>query len=140
MFRIVEGGNLTINGEGLINGVGNNNYNMAIWVNGGTCTINGGTFTNVGAVDKNDPNGHFDLIYVKGGTLVINGGEFKGQTPAWLVNTHDGHRETSTIVINGGVFHGFNPANNATEGVGTNYVADGYKVVETDGVYTVVAE
>ena len=140
VFRIVEGGNLTINGEGLINGVGNNNYNMAIWVNGGTCTINGGTFTNVGAVDKNDQNGHFDLIYVKGGTLVINGGEFKGQTPAWLVNTHDGHRETSTIEIKGGVFHGFNPANNATEGVGTNYVADGYKVVETDGVYTLVAE
>ena len=140
VFRIVEGGNLTINGEGIINGVGNNDYNMAIWVTGGTCTINGGTFTNVGAVDKSDPNGHFDLIAVKSGTLVINGGEFKGQTPAWLVNTHDKHRETSTIVINGGVFHGFNPANNATEGEGTNYVADGYKVVETDGVYTLVAE
>ena len=138
VFRIVEGGNLVINGEGEINGVGNNNYNMAIWVKGGSCTINGGTYTNIGAVDKDDPNGHFDVVYVKGGSLTINGGEFFGQTPAWLVNTNDDYREDSTIAIKGGVFHGFNPANNATEGAGTNYVAEGYKVVEADNVFTVV--
>ncbi len=137
VFRIVEGGNLTINGEGEINGVGNNNYNMAIWVNGGACTINGGTYTNIGATDEDDPNAHFDVIYVKGGNLTINGGEFYGQTPEWIVNTHDEHREVSTIAITGGVFHGFNPANNATEGEGTNYVADGYVVVKRNGVYTI---
>ena len=133
VFRIVEGGNLTINGEGLIDGVGNNNYDMAIWVNGGECTINGGTYTNAGAGEDD----HYDLIYVKGGKLTINGGEFVGQTPAWLVNTHDSYRDTSTIVINGGTFHGFNPANNETENAGTNYVADGFVVVERNGVYTI---
>ena len=132
VFKIVEGGKLTINGEGVINGVGNNDYSMAIWVNGGECVINGGTYTNEGAGTED----HYDLIYVKGGKLTINGGTFKGQTPAWLVNTHDGHRDTSTIVITGGTFYGFNPANNATENAGTNYVANGYIVVERDDVYT----
>ena len=136
VFRIVEGGNLTINGEGVINGVGNNDYSMAIWVNGGACTINGGTYTNVGAGEED----HYDLIYVKGGSLTINGGEFYGQTPAWLVNTNDSYRNSSTIAVKGGVFHGFNPADNATENAGTNYVAEGFKVVEAEGVYTVVSE
>ena len=113
--------------------MGNNNYNIAIWVNGGHVTLNGGTYTNEGAGEDD----HYDLIYVKGGSLTINGGTFKGQTPAWLVNTHDGHRDSSTIIINGGTFYGFNPANNATENAGTNYVADGYIVVERHGVYTI---
>ena len=136
VFRVVEGGNLTINGDGVVNGVGNNNYSIAIWVNGGHATINGGTYTNEGAGEDD----HYDLIYVKGGSLTINGGTFKGQTPAWLVNTHDGHRDSSTIVINGGTFHGFNPSNNATENAGTNYVADGHIVTATGNVYVVTAE
>jgi hypothetical protein len=136
VFKIVEGGNLTINGEGIINGVGQNVYSMAIWVNGGECTINGGTYTNVGAGDSD----HYDLIYVKGGKLTINGGEFYGQTPAWLVNTSDSYRDSSTIAIKGGTFHGFNPASNATEGAGTNYVAEGHIVTRTGNVYVVTAE
>ena len=136
VFKIVEGGNLTINGEGVINGVGDNDYSMAIWVCGGECTINGGTYTNVGAGEED----HYDLIYVKGGSLTINGGEFYGQTPAWLVNTNDSYRDSSVIEVKGGTFHGFNPADNLTENAGTNYVADGYKVVVENDVYTVVAE
>ena len=49
VFCVVEGGNLTIEGNGEINGLGNNKWSMAIWAKGGHITINGGTYTNVGA-------------------------------------------------------------------------------------------
>ena len=37
----------------------------------------------------------------------------------------------------GGTFKGFDPSNNAAEGVGTSFLAEGYKVVESNGEYTV---
>lgn len=142
VFMVVAGGDLTINGDGEVNGVGNNKWNIAIYAYGGNVTINGGTYTNVGAVDTGSENGgdtHFDLIYVKNsGTVTINGGTFKGQTPAWLLNSHD--TSTGTIIVKGGTYYGFDPSNNNTEGAGTNWVANGYEVVENDGVYTVVEE
>ena len=142
VFMVVEGGDLTINGDGEVNGVGNNKWNIAVYAYGGNVTINGGTYTNVGAVDTGTENGgdtHFDLVYVKnGGNVTINGGTFKGQTPAWLLNSHD--TITGTIIVKGGTYYGFNPSNNNTEGAGTNWVANGYEVLENDGVYTVVEE
>ena len=42
-----------------------------------------------------------------------------------------------SITVYGGTFVGFNPANNEAEGEGTNFVADGYKAVESNGEYTV---
>ena len=143
VFMVVAGGDLTINGDGVVNGVGNNDWNIAIFANGGKVTINGGTYTNVGAESETSQNGgntHFDLIYAKnGGSVVINGGTFKGQTPAWLLNLHDGTRNTSSIEVKGGNFEGFNPANNAAEGEGTNFVADGYTAQQNGNVWTVVA-
>ena len=52
---------------------------------------------------------------------------------------------TAKVIIKGGTFINFDPSNNSAEGAGTNFVADGYKVVrETqsngDIWYTVVAE
>lgn len=144
VFMVVEGGDLTINGDGVVNGVGNNAWNIVIFANGGNVTINGGTYTNVGAVDEGTANGgdsHFDVIYAKnGGSVTINGGVFKGQTPEWILNKHDGSRATCTIEVKGGVFEGFNPANNAAEGAGTNFVASGYTVQQNGNVFTVVAE
>ena len=140
VFCVIASGELTINdsvGTGVINGVGDNNYNMAIWANGGKVTINGGNFTNVGATDKNDPNAHFDLIYVKnGGEVVINGGHFECQTPAFTLNSHDTNK--GTITVNGGTFVGFDPRNNAAETAGTTFMAPGKFTMSNGNNYVVV--
>ena len=140
VFHVVAGGELTINGQGTINGVGNNNYNIAIWADGGKVIINGGTFTNIGAQSANGTNDHFDLIYVKNGGIVeINGGTFNAQTPAWTLNHHD--TLPGTIIVKGGEFYGFDPSNTTTEpaGANNNFVADGYHSIKADGIYTVSA-
>ena len=125
VFWVKAGGELTLNGEGTINGVGGNAYNIAIWADGGKVIINGGTYTNVGAQDSGPDGAHFDLIYAKnGGSVEINGGTFKCQTPKWTLNSHDTAK--GTIVVKGGTFYQFNPNDCATEGPGTNFCADGY--------------
>ena len=139
VFWVKTGGELTLNGEGMINGVGGNIYNIAIWADGGKVTINGGTYTNVGAQDDGPDGAHFDLIYAKnGGAVEINGGTFKCETPNWTLNSHDTAK--GTIVVKGGTFYQFNPANCATEGAGTNWCADGLTAVlnEETGYYEIV--
>lgn len=140
VFTVVDG-TLTLEGKGTINGVGKNDYNMVVWAKeNGKVIINDGYFTNEGATANVDP-AHFDLIYASGNAKVeINGGEFKCETPKWTLNIKDKDRETASIVVKGGKFHGFNPADCLTEGEGTNFVAEGYKVVEENGVFTVIPE
>lgn len=137
----VTNGTLTLNGKGIINGLGKNDWSMAIWAKeNGRVIINDGYFTNVGAKSTNDSE-HFDLIYASGNAQVeINGGEFKCETPKWTLNIKDKDRATAAIVVKGGKFHGFNPADCDVEGPNTNFVAPGYKVVEEDGVFVVLPE
>lgn len=141
VFHILTGGDLTINGNGIIDGTGKNIWNMVICADDGNLTINGGTYTNtnIEITDETEDPTHFDVIYVrKNSHVIINGGRFEGKTPAWLLNIKDSDRNTAVIEVKGGEFVGFDPANNKAEGEGTNFVADGYKSVEKDGVYTVV--
>lgn len=140
VFMVTEG-TLTLDGNGTINGLGKNDYNMAIWAkDNGKVIINNGYFTNVGAAAENDPS-HFDLVYASGNAQIeINGGEFKCETPKWTLNIKDKDRATANIVVKGGKFHGFNPAACEVEGPNTNFVAPGYKVVEEDGVFVVMPE
>lgn len=143
VFRVVDGGDLTIEDgsadkAGTINGVGGNNYNIAVWADGGKVTINGGNFTNVGATDENG-NNHFDLIYAKnGGEVVINDGKFVCESPAWTLNIHDGSRQDSSITVNGGTFVGFDPRNNAAETAGTTFMGEGKYTFAEGGNYIVV--
>ena len=136
VFKVIDG-TLTLNGKGTINGLGNNPYSMAIWSTGnGKVIINDGFFTNVGAYSEEDGQ-HFDLIYAsENGQVEINGGEFKCETPSWTLNIKNNSRETAKIVVKGGKFHGFDPSK-AEEG---NFVAEGYKVVEENGIFTVMPE
>lgn len=138
---MVTNGTLTLDGKGTINGLGKNDYSMAIWAkDNGKVVINDGYFTNVGAATENDPS-HFDLIYASGNAQIeINGGEFKCETPKWTLNIKDKDRATASIVVKGGKFHGFNPSECEVEGPNTNFVAPGYKVVEEDGVFVVMPE
>ena len=141
VFKVVNG-TLTIEGEGVINGLGKNDWSMGVWATeNGKVIINGGYFTNVGAKSAEDSE-HFDLIYAsESGKVEINGGEFKCETPRWTLNIKDKDRATASIVVKGGKFHGFNPADCDTEGEHTNFVAPGYKVVEeSEGIFVVIAE
>ena len=140
VFMVTEG-TLTLDGNGTINGLGKNDYNMAVWAkDNGKVVINNGYFTNAGAATENDPS-HFDLVYASGNAQIeINGGEFKCETPKWTLNIKDKDRVTASIVVKGGKFHGFNPAACDVEGPNTNFVAPGYKVVEEDGVFVVMPE
>ena len=140
VFCVVDG-TLTLAGKGTVNGLGNNPYSMAVWAkDNGKVVIKDGYFTNVGAYSENDGE-HFDLIYASvNGQVEILGGEFQCETPRWTLNIKDKDRTTASIVVKGGKFHGFNPANCEVEGEGTNFVAPGYKVVETNGIFEVIPE
>ncbi len=109
--------------------------------NGATLTINGGYYYGGGTA-----------VQVQKGTLIINGGTFACEpysNPTYgynfLINCLDGAYKNGTakVIINGGTFVNFDPSNCTAEGAGTNFVADGYKVVsapQTNGDvwYTVV--
>ena len=65
----------------------------------------------------------------------------------FLLNCLDGAYKdgTANIVVTGGTFVNFDPSNNTAEGAGTDFVADGYRVVSEekengDIWYTVVSE
>ena len=109
--------------------------------NGATLTINGGYYYGGGTA-----------VQVQEGTLIINGGTFACEpysSPTYgynfLINCLDSAYKNGTakVIINGGTFMNFDPSNCTAEGAGTNFVADGYKVVsapQTNGDvwYTVV--
>lgn len=137
VFYVVAGGDLTLEGEGTVNALGLNDWCMAVWAkDGGKVTINGGTYTNVGATSEED-GAHFDLIYVRnGGSVEINGGTFICQTPRWTLNSRND--EPGTFVVKGGKFYDFNPANVNTDDNVTTWCADGYTATEgEDGYWTV---
>ena len=169
--RIVISQPTTLNLEKKIitpDNMGNNNSNfVALYVNadttinagkdGGIDTgVNGGYGINVrkgATVTINDGYyyGGGTAVQVQEGTLVINGGTFACEpysNPAYgynfLINCLDSAYKNGTakVIINGGTFVNFDPSNCTAEGAGTNFVADGYKVVSeahgADTWYTVV--
>ena len=111
-------------------------------LSGANLVINGGTYYGGGTA-----------VQVEKGTVTINGGHFAVEPFSdasygynFLLNCIDSAYKdgTAKIIVKGGTFVNFNPANCKAEGAGTNFVADGYKVVtETHGSdtwYTVVPE
>lgn len=105
----------------------------------GTANIYGGHFKTAGGL-----NGDSECIYLQSikpwrGTyrqcnLNIYGGVFETTGDAkYLINCKDEPYKDGkcAIKIMGGIFVGFNPADNTAEGAHTNFVAPGYKSVET---------
>ena len=135
--RIVISQPTTLNLEKKIitpDNMGNNNTNFCALIVDADTTINVGEN---GGIDTG-VNGGYGINVNDGATLTINGGYYYGGGTAVQV-------QKGTLIINGGTFINFDPSNNSAEGAGTNFVADGYKVVpqtQTDGDiwYTVVAE
>ena len=134
---VAEGATLTIEGEGTVEAVtGNDGFAV---IAEGTVIINSGTFKS--GVDADDaPNA---VIYAReNGKVYVNGGNFPNDNSSkYVLNKKDAHRATTTIEVTGGTFGAFNPGNNAAEGTGTNFLAEGYKSIDNgDGTYTVVEE
>lgn len=136
-FWVKDGGNLTIEGEGSVT-TGNADYSMAVWANGGTVTIKGGTYENGGD--------GCDLIYVSaGGNVAIYGGTFIAtENTGAEAGTNNKYsalnlKDTtdSSITVYGGSFYKFDPSNNVSENPAENFVADGYNAVQSGDYYVV---
>ena len=104
-----------------------NGVHGALAIDGGSATVAGGTFT------ASDYYGLFVSNVTSAATVNVTGGTFNGGTSSnnksVLVAKENQSNEDSTLTITGGTFN-YNPS---------AYVADGYKVEENSGLYTVSA-
>ena len=127
-ITVENGATLTIEGNGSVTGIG---Y-YAVYAKNGTLNVEGGNFAAVTSA-----------VQIAAATVNIEGGTFSNSSndKRYTINCLDGNWKDGSAKVNitGGTFVGFNPENNAAEGVGTNFVAEGYKAVEKDGVWHVVA-
>lgn len=137
-------GDLTITGNGSLKAKKDDCYAVDV-KDGAKLTIENGTFI-----------GNISAVYVYEGTANINGGKYTIQQLngnkvqdeyGLLLNCYDTNRANGTakIVVTGGTFEKFNPAANGAESggldgnpTGTNFLAEGYEVVEDGDFYTVV--
>ena len=153
---LITAGNLTINKELSINSDETNGNSEVIRVTGGEHTIIGGSYTAYGTKSNSAlrvdggtvtiTGGNFEAkednncIYAAGGNIIIEGGSFKSEKEFdghyWVLNCKD--NSGSVITVKGGSFYKFDPSN-ANTGEGEIVVADGYKVVQNNDWYTVVA-
>ena len=146
---VVEGANLTINGDGDVKAATDDKSSAnALWVKYGNVVINGGNYY-VGA----DNALRNDCIYLGAAslkadaanyvsTITINGGTFEAKVNEagqyWVLNVQDDfYRAGSDIVVYGGSYKNFNPADNKSEGADTNFLAPG-KTVEQNGDWYIV--
>lgn len=130
---LIVRGKLTINGEGEVYCEGGTGDNSAIMVDdNGELIINGGTYN----VAKDKSGKCNSTIYARGASckIEINGGVFMNEEGsnghAFVLNQHD-DITGNCFSVKGGTFVGFNPADNNADGEHTNYVAEGYRAVET---------
>lgn len=138
-FISVQGGTLVIS-NGIIDALENDCYAIDVQ-NGGKVIIESGTY-----------KGNVHAVYVKEGEIEIKGGTFsvKQKYPdptkadEFVINCYDAsyRNGTASVTITGGSFENFNPANCMAEGLGTNFVPEGYssvKVSDSDpAIYEVV--
>ena len=139
-----KGGKLNISGNGVVEAQ-NAKYSMAVWTQGGTTSINDGTYTNSGEGS--------DLIYASAtGVVEIHGGCFEAcvkqpgvdgtmnTRSAINVKDADYKKGTAKVTVYGGEFLEFDPADNLSEGPNTNFVAEGYKSTLEGNIYKVTKE
>ena len=124
MLNVDGAGTLVLTGKGKIDAKENDCY--CINVRGGAhLIIENGTYV-----------GNVSAIQVDEGVCEIKDGVFNLKqvwTPNFLLNCIDRNYKNgkAKFIVTGGTFVGFNPADNKAEGVGTNFVADGYGAIRT---------
>ena len=136
VIEVRNGGSVDISGNLTFDAKGGSQANNAIKITKGTANIHSGYFHTVGGATKESTS---ECIYLESGwaasskaNLNIYGGVFECDGDAtYLINCKDEYRSKCAIKIMGGIFVGFNPADNTAEGAHTNFVAPGYKSVET---------
>ncbi len=136
VIEVRNGGSVDISGNLTFDAKGGSQANNAIKIIKGTANIHSGYFHTVGGATKESTS---ECIYLESGwaasskaNLNIYGGVFECDGDAtYLINCKDKYRSKCAIKIMGGIFVGFNPADNTAEGAYTNFVAPGYKSVET---------
>lgn len=136
VIEVRKGGSVDIYGNLTFDAKGGSKANNAITITNGTANIHSGYFHTAGGTPKESTS---ECIYVAAEYLAsakailnIYGGVFECDGDAtYLINCKDEYRSKCTIKIMGGIFVGFNPADNTAEGAHTNFVAPGYKSVET---------
>ena len=133
VVRVQNNANVTVEN-------GNINNNDYVFVLG---AADGSSAGNLTIVDG-EYAGTVTVASVTKGTLAIEGGVFKANASEYdaqyLINCIDANYndDSANVSITGGTFYGFDPENNAAEGAGTNFCADGYLSVDNgDGSYTV---
>ena len=128
----VQGGTVNIYGNLTVEAGSGSAANHALTITNGTANIYGGYFHTSNADGENS-----EVIYCRPGwrqtaKCNIYGGVFEcAGNPKFLLNIKADGVSKTTLLIYGGTFVGFDPANNSADGTPTNYVADGYKSVET---------
>lgn len=134
----VQGGStLNISGNLSIEGGTGGHLNACVIIFNGTTNIQNGYFHS--SIDKNgDSNPCIILAPIKNSAVTgysklnIYGGVFEADGDAkFVINCQDEDKDRCTVKVMGGTFVGFNPADNTADGAHTNYVAPGYKSVET---------
>ncbi|MEE1092543.1 MAG: DUF6562 domain-containing protein [Prevotella sp.] len=143
LFRVKDGGSVTINGQTAGSAVvtnpttpsatGGNGY-VVLVEEGGVATFNGGVY---------DAKQTCTIAQAKGGKVYVTDGEFSVDPTKYgtkyMFNHTDALKDVGLIEISGGKFHGYDPANSESESPAMNFVKDGYKSVDNgDGTYSVV--
>ena len=140
LWRVVDGGTLTINGEvsgsSIVTETSNptattaNGYVAS--ANGGTINVNGGSF-----ICKNTCT----IFQTNGGTLNITGGRFEipenddDYGHVYVLNNIDA--TTSTVNVTGGSFYKYDPSNSNSENPKADFVHEGYTVKQNGDWYDV---
>lgn len=130
---LVQGGSVNIKGNLKVEGGSGSVGNHAVTITDGAANIYGGHFH--AGLGKDGQSS--ELIYMrpawrKKAELNIYGGVFEMDgDPGFLINIKADAIARSTVAVYGGTFVGFNPADNNADGEHTNYVAEGYRAIET---------
>ncbi len=133
VIEVRTGGSVDIYGNLTFDAKGGSKANNAIRIFKGTANIHRGYFHTVGGSPKENSSECILIGYYNTDCyLNITGGIFESDGDAtYLINCMDDYKKRCHVKVMGGTFVGFNPADNTADGAHTNYVAPGYKSVET---------
>ena len=133
VIEVRNGGSVDISGNLTFDAKGGSMVNNAIRIFKGTANIHSGYFHTVGGSPKENSSECILIGYYNTDCyLNITGGIFESDGDAtYLINCMDDYKKRCHVKVMGGTFVGFNPADNTADGAHTNYVASGYKSVET---------
>ena len=127
-ITVDNGATLTIEGEGSIQGT-----EYGVYAKNGNLVIKSGNFS-----------ASTSAVQIAAANVNIEGGTFSntGSDKRYVINCLDANwnNESAKVNITGGTFNNFNPADNAAEGLHTNFVATGYKAISAGDNYHVFPE